>query len=383
MFDTLTKKRRTIDIDINSSLGDIDDLLLDLSKSYFETQKSIDEQIHNQRIANLESEMSALEDKAELEDEISQRLKYQLDIAKAQEKLANAQNEKNVKIFKDGKFQWIADPRAVEDAQNELSQLTEDYAKWEKDIKLKYAKEAIQAQIDMENAAFEQHYNDMENLASTYLDTLKTLYGNNIDAIIDILIKKVSDAQSTLDGLTPSNISTVSPSYGINGVSQSGTDKPVVSVKAGSVDEQILKEQYGDSITFANDSNGYVGVGTNRYDTNALYQLELLKLGLKAKDIGDLWSYDTGGKIQETGLAMVHKDEFMLNQDMIKNVADFVKNPMKFFNFRVPEFNNFTPAMATAGNSPINHNYYISVGEVRTNDASGFITNLKNMALKK
>lgn len=61
------------------------------------------------------------------------------------------------------------------------------------------------------------------------------------------------------------------------------TTKPTITVKAGSVDYNILKAEYGDSINYDTSSNGIVGSGADRQATNSLAIQALASQGVTPK----------------------------------------------------------------------------------------------------
>jgi hypothetical protein len=397
MFDTLTKKRRTIDIDINSNLGDIDDLLLDLSKEYFETQKTYDEELKNRKVASIQAEIDALEKRNETEQEEEERQKRLLDLQKQREKVANIAGEKNVKIYQNGEWTWIANPKELAQEQQTLADMEQEFADWENENSIKHTKERLEEQIKLEEDTFTNHYKDMESLTTDFLNDLTLQYGTQWDKIIEIIAGKLTEVKSMygdLMGTTPLNLSSSSSIYGNsidleNAQSVLGSRYKYVNTEgmAQELIQSLLKN--GDLVVGGTGATGGVGdidlngatrvAGSNREET-----LELLKKLILG--------YSDGGLVPYTGLAAVHgtpsNPESYLSAESTKNFlnAAQILQPIAqqlLMNFKTPSIPTFQPSMATAGNSPINHNYYISVGEVRTNDASGFITNLKNMALKK
>ena len=58
------------------------------------------------------------------------KAKRRLAIDEARQKLANIQKERNVRIFKDGQWEWVANPKSVADAQDELKKLEDSYSEW-------------------------------------------------------------------------------------------------------------------------------------------------------------------------------------------------------------------------------------------------------------
>lgn len=72
--------------------------------------------------------------------------------------------------------------------------------------------------------------------------------------------------------------------------------KPVVTVIKGSVDENILRQQYGDKISIVYGSQNQF-IGNDRISTNNQFQNYLSPFGLKTNNIGNLWNI-IGSEVQ-------------------------------------------------------------------------------------
>lgn len=105
----------------------------------------------DKRIQRYQDELDALEAKnAELDDE-AERQKMLLEIEEARAKLANVKAEKNVRLYTgqgETGFEWVADPSAVADATESLSDLETQLAEYDVDMAQKAAEEKLQAKID-------------------------------------------------------------------------------------------------------------------------------------------------------------------------------------------------------------------------------------------
>lgn len=121
------------------------------------------------------------------------------------------------------------------------------------------------------------------------------------------------------------NTNKKTPTSGVASVSGSSGSKPTVTVVKGSVEEQALRDQYGDSINIRYGDNL---VGADRFKTNELYQNQI---GFAPKNQVDLNSY-TGIPVangqRADGRYDVDADMYNLNQDM-RGYADNVYKQQK------------------------------------------------------
>lgn len=390
--------------DSNTKIQDINNTiqsqLLDAVKRFIDAQKQADDEIHKRKINNLNAQMKAYDDQLKALQTQNQTLQDQDELQKdilalqqAQTDLANAQAEHNVRLYTgkgaDNGWEWVADPKAVQSAQDKVTTAQETLDKKKQDIALKNQedlinaeKEATQNAIDAENAMYDNQYKNLDAMAQNYLDALKNTYGDKWDNILTLLQGKLGKAQSIYDQimkLTNGQIPTgITGSYSNNFVSASASSSvPIVKVNTAT-DAAILKAQYGSSINVVQ-SQGSGYVGADRNDTNAYYQAQLSNMGIKGKNIGDLYKgFAQGGTVDYTGMAMVHgtstKPEFMLSNSMLQNVSDFVSNPMKYFgnvNLNIPKYDFSKNNNADSG---VHNHYDFHDFTIESPDVDGFIS---------
>jgi len=84
-------------------------------------------------IAGYQKQIDAINTKVATETRATQQLQYQNDLIKQQNDLTNAQNQKNVRIFQDGKWQWQADQTAVQSARDTMSTTQKESTKFNAD----------------------------------------------------------------------------------------------------------------------------------------------------------------------------------------------------------------------------------------------------------
>lgn len=117
-------------------------------------------------IKQLRDQIDLLEKVNEQEKEQEERAKRIADIEKQKQTIANLQNEK-VRMFQNGEWVYVADPRKMREETEKLQEMQEDYASWEKDLNHKKQIEQLQQQISMvEQAKQIQNTANAERIAA-------------------------------------------------------------------------------------------------------------------------------------------------------------------------------------------------------------------------
>jgi len=117
-------------------------------------------------IKQLRDQIDLLEQVNEQEKEQEERAKRLFDIEKQKQAIANLQNEK-VRMFQNGQWVYVADPRKMREETEKLQEMQEDYASWEKDLNHKKQIEQLQQQISMvEQAKQIQNTANAERIAA-------------------------------------------------------------------------------------------------------------------------------------------------------------------------------------------------------------------------
>ena len=243
-------------------LKNINDTIEDLSKTQQESAQNMATQIINIqkdiaqsnldafkdasdiRIEGYQAEIDKLEEQNDLIDEQQERQEKLLAIQEAQIALTNAQNNKSVQTLKknaDGSwnYEYVADQQAINSALDDLKKAQEDYIDWERNVSLKKQKKYWEDLIKQEEEAqkeqerlFNLHYENIELLATAYLDTLKTIYGDKWDEIIALQEEKLLALQTTQAALL--DVSVANSLANSNASTRNGiSDNDLVTVNQG------------------------------------------------------------------------------------------------------------------------------------------------------
>ena len=167
----------------------LDELSKYIDKILKKAKKALDKQLEeiDKQIEALEREHDAEEDKNKLEE-------LRLKILEAEKKLAEAENERTVRYFnkETGQWEWMADQKAVADAQKALQEAQEAY---DKELAEQEYQAQIQALKDLKEALQDQ-YNDLADHWQEILDAIKESAEEDVD-FESLLAKLGLDSNTT------------------------------------------------------------------------------------------------------------------------------------------------------------------------------------------
>lgn len=307
-------------------------------KIYGESQKAFEE-ASNARIEAYENEIKRLQEKSDLIQEQIDREKRLADIEKQKNIIANLQQQKTVRVYRDGQWVYEADQQKLIEARERLETIQQDYYEWENSLRrqrqiqalqdsiqferqqqeekrksMERQKEILDAELKNEQLAIEQHYIDMDTLVSEGMDGLKDTYEEKWDEILEVLKDRLERAKSIQRQIELANLRTQQAALQIE-------------------------------------------TTTTTKVTNQLVR-------------------DTGGKVPSgtSAINLSGKDETMLSPAATKawiKLVDNLTDISRVFDVRSFRFPNFTPAMAGGGGTI--QTYNIHIDRIETEDAQSFI----------
>lgn len=215
-----------------------------------ELQEAVDakfkeaEKARKAELEDLDAQLDALkeardteEDRLELEEKI-------LAVTEAQAKLANAQAERTVRMYNaaTGQWEWIADQKAVQSAQDQLKKAQDALDKYRKDQDYDAAVAAIKAQQDAVN----KRYDDLEAKWEEILSAVEEPLREIADILADVA-KSGTDRQkgetgnvSSLAKLIADFIAENPSGWKLPGYDSGGVLHGLGGIKATGEDEIIL-----------------------------------------------------------------------------------------------------------------------------------------------
>lgn len=202
------------------------------------------EKARKAELADLDAQLDALKeardteaDRLELEEKI-------LAVTEAQAKLANAQAERNVRMYNaaTGQWEWIADQKAVQSAQDQLKKAQDALDKFRKDQDYDAAVAAIKAQQDAVNARYDELENKWKEILASVEEPLREI----ADILSDVM-KSGTDRQkgetgnvSSLAKLIADFIAENPSGWKLPGYDSGGVLHGMGGIKATGKDEIIL-----------------------------------------------------------------------------------------------------------------------------------------------
>lgn len=364
--DKADKQKDDLDTAEDAAVGIIDDEIDKLKKLKEEQEDYYDKLIDDKKAANDETEK-------------------ELELARLQEALANAQKEKTKRVWREGiGWVWEADQEAIKEAQKALDEFNKEQ---ELDALEKQKDEAIK-NIEDQIDAWEKYKESWENVADDYETqqarmTLAQQLGADAEAKIlqqrlDVLedykskylatMKEITNLENTpsdkLSGYnTPKDTNTTNGNSGSGGSSSSAPSLnkgSYVSVKPGT---KWYSNSYGGG------NSGTARSGTIKYINNGgSHPYNIDGLGWVKKS--DIVGYKNGGMVDYTGLAMLHgtksKPEFVLNNDQMKSMLS---------NFIRPQTSSNLPSK----NASVTNYNFGNIELPNVSNAKQFVTELKSL----
>lgn len=338
----------------DAATGIIDEEIEKLNKLKEEQEEYYDQLIADKEKANEETEK-------------------ELELARLQEALANAQKEKTKRVWREGiGWVWEADQEAIREAQEALDEFNNQQ---EIDALEKQKEEAISA-IEEQIDAWEKYKESWEDVADDYETqqariVLAQQLGADAEAAIlqqrlDVLeqykskylatMKEITDLENTpADKLSGYNTPTSTNVSSGSSSGSSGSSSKTYTVKSGDTLSGI-GSKYGVSWQKIYNANKSV-IGNN---PNRIYPGQTLTIP----------GYANGGMVDYTGLAMLHgtksKPEFVLNNDQMRNMLSTLTRPQ------------VTSNLPTSSGAVNNYNFG-NIELPNVTNAKQFVTELKSL----
>ena len=338
----------------DAAVGIIDEEIEKLNKLKEEQEEYYDQLIADKEKANEETEK-------------------ELELARLQEALANAQKEKTKRVWKENiGWIWESDQEAIREAQEALDEFNNEQ---EIDALEKQKEEAISA-IEEQIDAWKKYKESWEDVANDYETQqariiLAQQLGANAEAAIlqqrlDVLEQYKSKYLATMaeieklentpaDKLNGHNTPTSTNVSSGSSSGSSGSSSKTYTVKSGDTLSGI-GSKYGIPWQKIYNANKSI-IGSN---PNRIYPGQTLTIP----------GYANGGMVDYTGLAMLHgtksKPEFVLNNDQMRNMLSTLTRPQ------------VTSNLPTSSGAVNNYNFG-NIELPNVTNAKQFVTELKSL----
>lgn len=181
--------------DYNKLSGALDNIMSEvdtLTNEYYEKINNLtdDEMYKIDEITN------EYERQVELKEKEYELLKAELEVTKAKTKLENVKNERTVRMFVGGQWQWVADPNAIRDAEIELSDAEKEKDRIEREKEQQESINQKEQQKDKEQTEINYNNQLMEKIEETIdmfykeyktsQDWLKAILKENLPGLNDL-----------------------------------------------------------------------------------------------------------------------------------------------------------------------------------------------------
>lgn len=271
----------------------------------------------------LDEEIKKIDEKIDKLKEANDETEREIELARLQEALANAQKNKSKRVWNGSTWEWVADQSAIDDAQKAL----DDFLLEDKISELEKEKEALNelktAYADVTNE-YEKEQKRQELIAMLGADAEKNILNDRIATLEQFrnkylaIQKQITDYdKATPESLVGSNNSNNSNSNGSGSNSGSNSTSNGSSLTQAEIDElarAVIAGKYGNGQARKNALGDKYSAVQNRVNQM-----------LSGR------SYASGGIVDYTGLAMLHgspsRPEVVLNYDQIKKFMASMTHP--------------------------------------------------------
>lgn len=261
----------------------------------------------------------------ELEKQYELR-KAELDVVKAQTKLQNAQNERTVRMFVNGSWQWVADPNSIKEATEELSdaQKEADRIKREQEQlketnKLEQEKDDNQLKIDLNEQLLEKVQQTIEDLTTevkSVTEWLELIAKEGVPMLHDVMagLDKVGDIGQLLGNIgSDANL--------MKDASKNTTE----AIKQGILNGTLDPEQWAEKIGWIKGNNGkyYAPKDDPYYDPSGFDFGKANPETQTKTDESGVQVQNTGSSNTNTGAPTQNVSQFP-KQGSLKNVSSIL-----------------------------------------------------------
>ena len=206
--------------------------------------------LQNKKLTGFDDEINALESIDKLERSKIDLLQRQIALAQQRQILENVQNEKDTKIFFDGKFNLVANPLKVIEEKKKLAQMELENSQQNKEDILNVKKEQLndekeiwnrsrtstQRSLEDDTRMLSLEYEDMDKLVNNNLIALYNTFDGNWNAILANLSSKVDVAKRLSEQIAGYSSGIINQPGGANynnGLGNNSSTKTVINQPGG------------------------------------------------------------------------------------------------------------------------------------------------------
>lgn len=306
----------------------------DYEKAYDGVEKIINDEID--KIEELkEATKKRYDDEIEAKQKANEETKNEITLLELQERLENAKNEKNRKIWNEalGTWQWVADETAINEAQKNL----DDFLFDEEIKKLEETRDAELEVLEERINGWEDYKEQWEDILNEYEDGLNykmMLEKLGADSEAQILSQRLDVLQKFRDEY-------IKIQEEITKLDNMSTNEASGSVNPTTTNDSNNTNQNNTNTSTKQDSSYTVKKGDNltkiakQFGTTwqKIYEANKSIIGgnpnlIKPGQVLTIPSYSNGGIVDFTGLAMLHgsktRPEMVLNSQQLSKMFSLI-----------------------------------------------------------
>jgi len=345
----------------------------------FEDRQTASDRYYEDLLDSYDAETDALKEKREIEEEIADIQKTQVELTKLQEKLADISKQRNVRVLTASGWQWVADPSEIAKANEEIADMEETLAEQQQ------AK--LEADQDRSREATRRHYEEEKLIVDRAFEDEQTIVERGYEDqynTIDFWLDEIKDEESSNYADRISNLQTFVNNYNAEmakmGGGAIGTPKtPTIQDPGGTP-----TSQRDETIQQMKLNSAQWGAASET-EKKRLAD-ENLKLGGSigwSRNPAGEWidesgkrAYANGGLNNYTGDAAMHgtstRPEMVLNNTQAAGLFNFVKS---LSNMDMSSMMNKTPVSSGGGDT-----YNLKIMAPNGATLSGLLTQAKQMS---
>jgi TP901 family phage tail tape measure protein len=324
-----------------------------------EESKKKAKEVAQVKIDAINAEIAKLEDRNDEIREAEEREQKLLDLAKAREKLANIRKERNVQVYKEGQgFVWSVDPKAEQEAMENLQDIEKDYYQWESENARNRQVEALKAQIK----SIEDQLKKDEEGYDKRIEAYKKFIKDQEDALKASGSEQITSLDQLLEKLSTMEADSYSERLAQLQSFLNARSDLIRQINSMAISDIAVKDSATNTVKQETKTTTTTVTTTPKKSTS--YQ--------------NYEQFDTGGKTVGEGLAYLHDKEIVLNKLDSVNFLEAIKLTRDIFKgIQIPNFSKLTPSLAGVP-STVNH-YSFPNMTVEANDGEQFIKSLRTI----
>lgn len=343
-LDEETRKLLFNESDYKELSKELRDIQKETTDLYAEYQDKISK-LNEDNIYEAEILTSQYEQQLEAKQKEYEIAKANLALAKAQTQLNNAQQNRNTLMLINGQFQWVADPKAVKSALEELAEAESDAAEARRDLTETEAinsKKALQTSLEEQKSRIEAEYKAISKAWERLSDSMENPVRDIQQTLQELADGAAPEFKAQIYALAQTISALTGYAFNLDGMEDAGTVTiNGKTITAGKPSATGLSGGYGRTAKANSEGNAPTGLAerTTVFTRGGTYQIVAPGTagakynpdsGYYSIKIDDKATYDSGGLALGTGIMLkaTKGTEGVLNPNIMSGVLNPQKNAL-------------------------------------------------------